>query len=118
MKTKKKNTSVKINSDHSFMVDKLIDNIRLNTFRVYPKDREMRMGINSLLRHLKESPEDKVTIDLVRGLTGFIHWASSGHGRATSSEVLTNVIHDLGEFRQNKNEPWFCPRTSSYSKFL
>lgn len=100
------------------MRDKVIDDVMFNTRKVWKKDKEMIEGVQELCTYLKKSEFTKVSLELVRGMSGFIYWASLHKKKITAGSALSTLIHDLGEFRKNKHEDYFSPRTHSYFRFL
>ncbi len=95
--------------------DKLIDNIILN-LNNHETELDVILGTKSLCNYLQKQKFTETTAKLVYGLAGFIHWCANN--LKDGGWALTNIIHDLGEFKRNGNEDWFSPRTSSYSKYL
>ena len=53
------------------------------------------------------------TID---GMLGFINWAKEND--QPNMSVLETLIHDAVEFKRNRYESWYSPRTSGYEKYL
>lgn len=98
--------------------EKCIDNIMLNARNVFKfkKDKHLLDGVEELCECLKEADYHERTVRLIRGLQGFMVWSQSTMQK--NSWAMSNIIHDLGEFRRNGHEDWFSPRTSSYDKFL
>lgn len=80
---------------------------------ISPNNYEMLLGFACLLNHLKQAePNETFLLDL----KGFMFWAQM-NGKV-SLRTLADIFHDLREFENNRNEKWFCPRTSGYAKFL
>lgn len=94
--------------------EELISNIENLCHRVYPKDKEMMAIVIDLTTDLMIAEE---STQFVNGMRGFLNWADSQRNAPSASSVLTTLIHDLGEFSRNRQESWFCPRTSGYSQF-
>jgi len=55
------------------------------------------------------------TETFVLGLVGYLRWAVQN--KQSTASILATISHDLFEWTKAHNEPWFCPRTSSYTKF-
>jgi hypothetical protein len=54
--------------------------------------------------------------EFVDDLYGFMMWA--GMKGEITGRALSTILHDLGEFKNNRDKNWFCPRTTGYSKYL
>jgi hypothetical protein len=93
--------------------DKMIDEILNNVKTAYPKDKEM-LGIAIDLTVSLKVAEPSPTF--VSDLMGFMYYCSMKKEKA--STVLVTIMHDLGEFARNRNEVWFCPRTTGYNKYM
>lgn len=114
---KETEVAVKVTAKEFYqMRESIIVDIINNTRNVYPKDKDMLIGIQGLCDRLMECDFTETTLKLVRGIKGFMRWSQSNMEDA--GWVLTNIVHDLGEFNRNSHEPWFSPRTTSYSKFI
>lgn len=81
--------------------------------RVYPKDKQMAGAAIHLTVELKLAEQND---EFVKSLCGFITWAKK-EGQP-ENKVLTNIMHDLGEFARNRHKSWFSPRTSRYIKYF
>lgn len=113
----KKTTTITVTEkEYCELRDKTIDNILLNTKKTYKKDKSLLDGIKNLCVHLKYAEFNEMSARLVRGMAGFIYWCKLVD--MSSGVVLTTLIHDLGEFKRNKEEKWFSPRSSSYDKYI
>jgi hypothetical protein len=96
--------------------DKLINYVIDLTKLVYPKDKDMITDVVNLTSSLLMSDPDD---EFLNGMIGFINYADKAEdkNRFNNSEILTTLIHDLGEFSRNRHEPWFLPRTHGYIKY-
>jgi len=54
--------------------------------------------------------------DTTNGMVGFIQWSKENN--IPESEILTTLIHDLYEFKRNRLEKWYCPRSYGYAEFI
>lgn len=79
---------------------------------LFPSEEEL----NHALRNVNdvEQPEAETFID---GLIGFMKWATHNEVHK-SSTVLSNILHDINEYNENRNEDWFSPRTYRYIHHL
>ncbi|MBE3142905.1 MAG: hypothetical protein IMZ61_03160 [Planctomycetes bacterium] len=63
---------------------------------------------------MAKKKEDFTAEKMITCLIGYITWAiDNGKG---SSEINSNVIHDLAGWKKDHKEAWFSPRTSGYEK--
>ena len=90
----------------------LIEKIIELTKSQYTNDNSMLSGVIGLTVDLKLAEQNN---DFIHGMLGFINWCQE-HDESDGF-LLTNLIHDLGEFSRNGNKSWFSPRTSNYIKF-
>lgn len=90
----------------------VINEMTLLTQTIYPGDLEMMIGVERLTNYLNRIDPDE---DFINGMLGFINWMYKND--KPMSQLLTNLIHDAGEYRTNGNEDWFSPRTASYKEF-
>lgn len=114
-------TVIKVSAKkYTEMRDKVIDDITLNVNAEYtdPGDMDIVLGVKSLCKFLQESEFNKTTLELVRGLSGFLYWSHLHIGKITRGSALSTIIHDLGEFKKSGTKDWFLPRSHSYSKYI
>jgi hypothetical protein len=82
-----------------------------------PKDREIiSRAANWTATLTVASPQEGN--DFIDGLLGFMNWAGFQGTKIHLDEVVDTLMHDLASFVHERHEPWFCPRTSSYQKYL
>lgn len=93
--------------------DDLIAQIIMDVKAVYPDDKEIMDGLMNLTTDLMVADPAE---DFVNDLRGFRMWAATTNQNA--QKVVSTILHDLSEFSRNRNQSWFCPRTTGYSKYL
>ena len=107
-----KNTKGLIVADYFQLRSRIIEETLNMTKSKYPKDNSMLGGVIDLTVALEVAEPNT---EFVQDLWGFMQWANQTN---QTKGVLTTIIHDLGEFARNRNESWFCPRSSGYRKYL
>ena len=100
-------------ADYVQMRDSMIDEILNVVKSVHEDNHDILLTVIDLTIELKCANPD---VEFVQDLKGFMMWASMTQQDARSA--LTTIIHDLSEFSINRNEPWFCPRSFRYRKYL
>ncbi len=53
--------------------------------------------------------------EFVNGMLGFINYAASYN--VSDSDLFGTLLHDLSEFKHNRFQNWFSPRTERYQKY-
>jgi hypothetical protein len=104
----------------------------------YVKEREnVIKDIYRLIKMKYSSPEDRGVIslvadwitslvlaspqeanDFVLGIKGFLTWNNLVGNKCDLEDVVDTLMHDLKSFQNERHQPWFCPRTSGYRKYL
>lgn len=100
--------------------DKFISEFMNNIQREYRKSENLRDYTDraiDLTVQLQVAPCNEANFEFVNDLLGLFAYAGINQKVARAS-VLTTVFHDLNEWEHNRNESWFCPRSSGYSKYL
>lgn len=84
----------------------------------YPnkEDKDLINGAIFLTTELEIAPENKENREFVDDLLGFLEYADMKN--IIRGSVLVTFYHDLGEFKKNRHQSWFCPRSSGYKKYL
>lgn len=95
------------------VIEEIINNVQIE----YPGDYAMLDMVIDLTVHLQVCQVYKVFEDFIDGLYGFMVWCDSQRNSPKRKSVISTIIHDLKEFKYNKNEGWFLPRTHSYIQF-
>ena len=98
----------------------LIKKVHSLVKKIYRNDWEMISGVSDLTTALQVAePND----DFVNGMLGFIEFAKDKDrsfykkSEINDGALLSNLIHDLGEFSRNRHEGWFSPRTARYAEY-
>jgi hypothetical protein len=87
----------------------LLNNIR----SAFPDDFEVLSHAVDLCTILETSDPDQEFVD---GIYGFMLYASDHD--LDRRQAVSTIMHDLIEFKSNRHEAWFSPRTSSYTKYV
>lgn len=97
--------------NRDYVISEFLNNVKIE----YRNNREMiDMAIDLTVVLQVAEPNEQ----FVNDLRGFIVYCDMSINSIKRSSALTTIYHDLAEFRDNRKEDWFCPRTSGYSKYL
>lgn len=100
--------------------DKFIEDFLANIQIEYRKSEFLREFLDRAIELtclLQVGECTQQNLDFVNDLNGMFAYAAM-NTRMTRANALTTAFHDLGEWVENRNEPWFSPRSEGYRKFL
>ncbi|MDD5013589.1 MAG: hypothetical protein PHW73_00620 [Atribacterota bacterium] len=91
------------------VIDKVCDLVKL----LHKNDDLMLSAVIDLTVVLEIS---ETCEEFVNGMLGFINYATSND---VSNEILFGtLLHDLSEFKHNRFQSWFLPRTKRFQKYI
>lgn len=98
--------------------DRIIDILLASSVKVFPKDMDMLHAVIDYTTALKTAEPNLVSCTVVDDLLGFMNWHGMNQDSPTLRKAVSTIMHDLGEFKVNRDKSWFAPRTAGYSKYL
>jgi len=97
--------------NRDYVINEFLNNVKIE----YRKDREMIDLAIDLTVCLQTAEPNEA---FVNDLRGWMVYCEMMGAKITRSKALTQIYHDLAEFRDNRHKDWFSPRSSGYSKYL
>ena len=57
-------------------------------------------------------------VKILKNMQGYIQFILNTHKAHTFIDVVSTIGHDVRESLDYKDQPWFCPRTDGYARYL